>query len=140
IAGYAIRTSSIEVTLELSRGLPRLNAGADQLHQVMLNLIINAQQSLQEHPTPRRLRVTSCFDPISDMLCIAVTDNGPGIPEHLRARIFEPYFTTKPVGVGTGVGLAVSLGIVEAHGGTLTATSPLDGGALFTIRLPVGNV
>ena len=140
IAAYAIRTSSIEVTQELSRGIPLILADADQLHQVLLNLIINAQQSLQEHPTPRRLRVTSCFDPISDVLCIAVADNGPGIPEHLRARIFEPYFTTKPMGVGTGVGLAVSLGIVEAHGGTLTATCPLDGGAVFTVRLPVANV
>jgi two-component system NtrC family sensor kinase len=140
IAGYAIRTSSIEVTLELSKGMPRILADADQLHQVMLNLIINAQQSLQENPLPRKLRVTSCYDPISDALCIAVADNGPGIPEHVRARIFEPYFTTKPMGVGTGVGLAVSLGIIEAHGGTLTVACPLDGGAVFTVRLPVGNV
>jgi CheY-like chemotaxis protein len=140
IGAYALRTSSIEVTLELSRGLPLILADADQLHQVLLNLIINAQQSLQEQPTPRRLRVTSCFDSISDVLFIAVADNGPGIPEHLRARIFEPYFTTKPMGVGTGVGLAVSLGIVEAHGGTLTAACPLDGGAVFTIRLPVGEL
>jgi two-component system NtrC family sensor kinase len=139
IAGYAIRTSSIEVTLELSKGMPLILADADQLHQVMLNLIINAQQSLQEHPVPRRLRVTSCFDSLSDALTIAVADNGPGIPEHLRARVFEPYFTTKPIGVGTGVGLAVSLGIVEAHGGTLTVACPLDGGAVFTIRLPVDN-
>jgi len=139
IASYAIRTSSIELTLELSKGLPPIDADADQLHQVLLNLIINAQQSLQEHPAPRRLRVTSCFDYVSNMLSIAVADNGPGIPEHLRKRVFEPYFTTKPMGAGTGVGLAVSLGIVEAHGGTLTAACPLDGGAVFTIRLPVGE-
>ena len=139
IASYAIRTSSIELTLELSKGMPLIDADADQLHQVMLNLIINAQQSLQEHPMPRRLRVTSCFDYISNMVSIAVADNGPGIPEHLRKRIFEPYFTTKPMGVGTGVGLAVSLGIVEAHGGTLAATCPLDGGAVFMIRLPAGE-
>ena len=83
--------------------------------------------------------MTSCFDSLSDVLTVAVADNGPGIPEHLRARVFEPYFTTKPIGVGTGVGLAVSLGIVEAHGGTLTVACPLDGGAVFTIRLPVDN-
>ena len=58
------------------------------------------------------------------MIRITVADNGPGIPEHLRARVFEPYFTTKPTGVGTGVGLAVSLGIVEAHGGTLDGRLP----------------
>ncbi len=140
IAGYAIRTSSIEVQLDLAKGIPLILADADQLHQVLLNLIINAQQSLQEHAVPRRLCVTSCYDCFAGVVCIAVADNGPGIPEHLRARVFEPYFTTKPMGVGTGVGLAVSLGIVEAHGGTLTAASPAEGGAVFTAMLPVGKV
>jgi len=140
ITSYAIRTSSIEVALDLSKGLPLILADADQLHQVMLNLIINAQQSLQDHPGPRRIRVTSCFDYLADVVCITVADNGPGIPAHLRARVFEPYFTTKPTGVGLGVGLAVSLGIVEAHGGTLTVASPVEGGAAFTITLPVGAV
>src|SRR5207244_4485361 len=106
----------------------------------LLNLIINAQQSLQDQPPPRRISVTSCFDFLADLVCITVADNGPGIPAHLRARVFEPYFTTKPTGMGTGVGLAVSLGIVEAHGGTLTVNCPTDGGAVFTILLPVGVV
>jgi two-component system NtrC family sensor kinase len=139
IAGYAIRTSSIEVTLDLGRGLPRVLADADQLHQVLLNLIINAQQSLQERAMPRRIRVASRFDVGADMVEIVVADNGPGIPAHLRARIFEPYFTTKPIGIGLGVGLAVSLGIVEAHGGSLTVDCPAEGGAAFSIRLPVGD-
>jgi two-component system NtrC family sensor kinase len=81
--------------------------------------------------------VTSRFDARADVLRITVADNGPGIPAHLRARVFEPYFTTKPTGIGTGVGLAVSLGIVEAHGCTLTADCPAEGGAAFTITLPV---
>src|SRR4029077_11062023 len=140
ITGYAIRTSSIEVTLDLSKGMPLILADADQLHQVLLNLIINAQQSLQDQPAPRRIRVTTCYDYLSDVLCIRVADNGPGIPAHLRARVFEPYFTTKPTGVGTGVGLAVSLGIVEAHGGTLTVDCPSEGGAVFMVVLPVGVV
>ncbi len=140
IASYAIRTSSIEVALDLGHDIPLIQADADQLHQVLLNLIINAQQSLQDRPATRQIRVTTCFDCIADMVCIRVADNGPGIPEHLRARVFEPYFTTKPTGVGTGVGLAVSLGIVEAHGGTLRVDCPVDGGALFTITLPVGVV
>jgi two-component system NtrC family sensor kinase len=58
----------------------------------------------------------------------------------LRARVFDPYFTTKPIGIGTGVGLAVSLGIVEAHGGTLTLDCPAEGGATFTMALPAGGV
>ncbi len=67
-----------------------------------------------------------------------VTDNGPGIPQAVRARVFEPYFTTKPAGVGIGVGLSVSLGIIEAHGGTLALEHPHEGGAEFTIVLPAG--
>jgi PAS domain S-box-containing protein len=137
ITAYAVRTSSIELTLDLSKGIPLILADADQLHQVLLNLIINAQQSLQDQPAPRRIHVTSCFDYLADLVCITVADNGPGIPEHLRARVFEPYFTTKPTGIGLGVGLAVSLGIVEAHGGTLTLHCPVQGGAVFTIALPV---
>jgi two-component system NtrC family sensor kinase len=140
ITGYAIRTSSIEIALDLGDGIPLILADADQLHQVLLNLIINAQQSLQEQPQPRWISVTSRFDAANDRVRITVGDNGAGIPAHLLARVFEPYFTTKPTGMGTGVGLAVSLGIVEAHGGTLTAESPGEGGALFTIALPVGNV
>ena len=137
ITSYAIRTSSIEVTLDLAQDIPLILADADQLHQVLLNLVINAQQSLQDCPAPRRIRVESRFDLTVDMIRITVADNGPGIPAHLRARVFEPYFTTKPIGVGTGVGLAVSLGIVEAHGGTLTVKCPVEGGAAFTIALPV---
>ena len=84
--------------------------------------------------------MTSCFDYLANVVCITVADNGPGIPAHLRARVFEPYFTTKPIGMGTGVGLAVSLGIVEAHGGTLKVDCPPEGGAVFSITLPVGCV
>jgi len=140
ITGYAVRTSSIELKLALADDLPPINADADQLHQVLLNLIINAQQSLQEQPEPRRIRIETWHDRADDAVRVRVADNGPGIPAHLRARVFEPYFTTKPTGVGTGVGLAVSLGIVEAHGGTLTVDSPDGGGAAFTVTLPVGPV
>ena len=140
ITSYAVRTSSIEVTLDLAKDLPLILADADQIHQVLLNLIINAQQSLQDQPAPRWIRVTSRFNKSEDEIRVTVADNGPGIPLHFRARIFEPYFTTKPVGTGLGIGLAVSQGNVEAHGGTLTVDCPIDGGAVFTIALPVGAV
>lgn len=138
IAGYAIRAGNIDVALDLAHDLPLVQADADQLHQVLLNLIINAQQSLQDRPPPRAIRVHSRFDAGANVLRVTVADNGPGIPEHLRTRVFEPFFTTKPMGSGTGVGLAVSLGIIEAHGGTLALDCPLEGGAVFTITLPVG--
>ena len=140
ITAYPVRTSSIEVELALARNIPLIHADADQLHQVLLNLIINAQQSLQDHPGRRRIRVTSSFDAAAELVRVTVADNGPGIPAHLRARIFEPYFTTKPTGIGLGVGLAVSLGIVEAHDGTLTVACPAQGGAEFSITLPVGAI
>jgi two-component system NtrC family sensor kinase len=137
ITAYAVRTSGIEVTVALAGDIPPILADADQLHQVLLNLIINAQQSLQDRPAPRRIRVASRFDAAAGQVRVTVADNGPGIPAHLRARVFEPYFTTKPTGMGTGVGLAVSLGIIEAHGGTLTVDGSAEGGAVFTIALPV---
>jgi two-component system NtrC family sensor kinase len=138
ITSYAMRTSSIDVALDLAPDIPLILADADQLHQVLLNLIVNAQQSLQEQPVPRRIGIRSRYDGASGEIVLTVTDNGPGVPAHLRARVFEPYFTTKPIGIGTGVGLAVSLGIVEAHGGTLTLESPREGGAAFAVALPVG--
>ena len=140
ITAYAVRTSGVVVELDLAKDIPPILADADQLHQVLLNLIVNAQQVLQDQPAPRRLRVTSRSDSVRDVVRITVADNGPGIPEPLRARVFEPYFTTKPTGIGTGVGLAVSHGIVAAHGGTLTVDCPVEGGAVFTIVLPVGAV
>jgi len=138
MTSYAIRTSSIEVAVDLDPDVPLIHADADQLHQVLLNLIINAQQAMQDHAPPRRLRVSSRFDGPSQRVRIEVADNGPGIPPALRARVFEPYFTTKPTGIGLGVGLAVSLGIVEAHGGTLGVECPATGGATFCVVLPVG--
>ncbi len=137
MTAYTVRTSSIEVAPDLAKGIPPILADPDQLHQVLLNLIVNAQQVLQDRPGPRRIRVASRYDPDGCVIRIAVADNGPGIPEHLRARVFEPYFTTKATGMGTGMGLAVSHGIVEAHGGTLTLDCPEMGGSVFTITLPV---
>jgi two-component system NtrC family sensor kinase len=140
ITGYALKTSGIEVALDLAEHVPPVLADADQLHQVFMNLIINAQQALQDQPVPRKLSLTSRFEPSANAIRIAVADNGPGIPEAVRNRIFEPYFTTKPLGAGTGVGLAVCLGIVEAHGGALTVESGESLGTVFTIVLPAGSL
>lgn len=70
---------------------------------------------------------------------LEIADNGPGVPESIRSRVFDPFFTTKPMGAGSGIGLGLSRGIVEAHGGTMTL-APADGsGARFLIRLPLGT-
>lgn len=136
ITAYTVRSSNIEVALDLREDIPPLLADADQLHQVLMNLIVNAQQVLQDQPGERRIRVCSGYDADAGAIRITVADNGPGIPGHLRARVFEPFFTTKPVGFGTGIGLAVSFGIVEAHGGTLAVDCPPGGGTVFGITLP----
>jgi PAS domain S-box-containing protein len=140
ITGYALKTSGIEVALDLAEHSPPVLADADQLHQVFMNLIINAQQALQDQTPPRKLSLTSRFDPSANAIRITVADNGPGIPEVVRNRIFEPYFTTKPMGAGTGVGLAVCLGIVEAHGGRITVQSSDGSGTVFIIVLPVASL
>jgi two-component system NtrC family sensor kinase len=137
LAAYPIRTSSIEVALDLAPVIPAIEADADQLHQVLLNLVINAQQSLQDKAGARRIRITTKFDSVTQTVRVTVADNGPGIPPEVRARVFEPYFTTKPS--GNGVGLAVSLGIVEAHGGTMSVNAAPEGGAAFEFALPVGG-
>jgi two-component system NtrC family sensor kinase len=133
--GYGLRTAGITVEKHLAADLPAISGNADQLHQVFLNLIVNAQQAMENQPSPRRLRIAT--DRQQDRLRILIADNGPGIAPAIRSRIFDPYFTTKPPGGGTGVGLAVSLGIVESHNGSLTVECPPEGGAVFQVLLPI---
>ncbi|MCQ8105270.1 ATP-binding protein [Methylomonas sp. SURF-2] len=135
--GYNLRTAGIEIETRLDDTLPAIFADADQLHQVLVNLLINAQQALLDRPPPRKISISTGHHDALKQVWIEVADNGPGIPEELRARVFDPYFTTKPTGVGTGVGLSVCLGIVESHGGSLSVDCPPEGGAVFRIELPL---
>ena len=144
---YNLRSAGISIERRFAPNLPAISADPDQLNQVLTNLVINAQQALAAQSNGAR-RITIAIAASSDGQWIEtlVSDTGPGIPDHLRRRIFEPFFTTKPPGSspgsGTGIGLAVSHGIVAAHGGTLEAEAPTEasgGGACFRIRLPVGG-
>jgi two-component system NtrC family sensor kinase len=136
-----LRSGGIEVVRDWPDDLPAVYGDGDQLHQVLINLLINAQQAMDGQNAPRRITIHLAHDESRDELVIVVADTGPGLPEAIRSRIFEPYFTTKPMGVGTGIGLAVSRGMVEAHGGTLTSLPNDRGktGARFEIRLPRGG-
>lgn len=137
LIGYGLRASGVEVSLEVEPDLPELMADPDQLTQVFTNLFVNAQQALTKTTPPRRLVISARCDNRTNALRIRVSDNGPGIPKEVLPRIFEPFFTTKPVGEGTGLGLSVSQGIVEAHGGTISVEIPAGGGTTFEIVLPI---
>ncbi|HYG89589.1 MAG TPA: PAS domain S-box protein [Azospirillum sp.] len=137
ILAYGLRTSGIEVERALDPTLPPVFGDGDQLHQVIMNLIVNAQQALQGHPPPRRLRVAARA--LGGEICVEVADNGPGIEPDILKRIFDPFFTTKPMGLGTGIGLSVCHSIVQAHGGRIEVDSRPGAGTTFTVRLPVSD-
>lgn len=139
---YNLRSAGIAVERRFASALPAIHADPDQINQVLSNLIVNAQQALANQPEPRRIAVA--LSAVSgEWIEARVSDNGPGIPAHLRRRVFEPFFTTKSAGhgpgTGTGIGLAVSHGIATAHGGTLETEEAPDGGACFVLRLPRGT-
>ena len=122
------------IDVDLPTGLP-MRGSSGQLQQVIMNLVQNACDAMAETPEPR-LEVRA-RPGAGEVVMVSVSDNGPGIaPEHL-ARLFDPFFTTKPVGQGTGLGLSISYGIVERHGGRLEAANRPEGGAVFTLLLPM---
>jgi two-component system NtrC family sensor kinase len=133
LLAYGLRSAGIAVEQTFAPGLPPAFCDPDQMTQVLTNLLVNAQQALETEPQPRQVRVGAASD--GDFVLVEIADNGPGIPENLRSRVFDPFFTTKPMGTGTGIGLAVSRGIVEVHGGSLTLAKS-DRGATFLLRLP----
>ena len=120
------------VTLELPTELPVLGRSG-QLHQVFVNLLENAADAAGEGSGEVAVRGRSTADGIA----VTVADNGPGLdPEHIP-ELFEPFYTTKPPGQGTGLGLYIAYGIVHEHGGTLEASNAPAGGACFTVHLPL---
>lgn len=132
---YELERAGVEFALDLCPDLPTIEGDLFQLQQVFLNLINNAAQAMAGSRGRIEIR-TALRD---GYVVIEVADTGPGIPpEHLH-RIFDPFFTTKDVGQGTGLGLSISYGIVRDHGGQIYAENRPEGGARFTIELPVGT-
>jgi len=128
-----LRKSGIEVETSLLPGLPKCTADPRLLEQVLLNLITNAVQALENVEGRKRLGVATAQD--NGAVLIRVFDNGPGVPVHLRKKIFSPFYTTRKT--GHGIGLSFSHRIIENHGGTLSASGNDWGGAEFRIALPV---
>jgi two-component system NtrC family sensor kinase len=142
---YGYRTHGIELEMDLTDALPSVTADGDQIGQVVMNLLVNAQQALAGAQGTRCVRVQTGLEPRRESreprVWLRVSDNGPGVSGAARERVFEPFFTTKPEGVGTGLGLAVSRSLARDHGGDLMleAASP-QGGACFRLSLPISGV
>jgi signal transduction histidine kinase/CheY-like chemotaxis protein len=123
----------------LASGLPQVFADPHQLKQVLLNLVINAEQATASASGRGTIILRSWYELDRDSVVIEVSDDGPGVPEDVQTKIFDPFFTTKEVGQGTGLGLAVAYAIVEEHGGRLTVGSGSGRGATFLVELPVSS-
>jgi two-component system NtrC family sensor kinase len=133
----SLKRAGIEVSREQPEGLPAACGDPLLLHQAFLNIIINAEHAVLGAGGAGRIEVRSWYDAESQQILTTVRDSGPGIPADALPRLFDPFFTTKEVGKGTGLGLAITYGIVQEHGGTIAAANVPEGGALFTISLPV---
>lgn len=127
---------NIKLITDFDESLYRVKADPSQLQQVFLNMIVNAADAIEGKGTITIVTRNIKEDDGRDFIEIEFRDTGPGISDETLAKIFEPFFTTKPVGKGTGLGLAVSHGIVQEHGGTVTVKSKVGEGTAFFIRLP----
>lgn len=133
----AHRAAGIEVVRHYQESLPRVQSDPLLLHQVFLNMVVNAEHAIQATGAGGRIEIETRVAPSGDRIVATVRDTGTGIPAETLPRIFEPFYTTKEVGKGTGLGLAIAYGIVQEHGGHISAANHPDGGAVFTVELPV---
>ena len=129
---------AIRVVRHVEEGLPTIWGDANQLQQVLLNLFTNAVHAM--YNAHERGTLTVRLRRSGKGLSLQVEDDGPGISVEHLGRIFDPFFTTKPVGEGTGLGLSLSLGIVQAHGGRMRAENLIGGGTRISIWLPLVEV
>ncbi len=134
LRSYHLTTLNVAVDLELDPSEPKVWGNGSELQQILLNLMINAEQALTGVEGRRAIGLRTIG--MDSEVLIECTDSGPGVPPDIRDQIFDPFFTTKPEGVGTGLGLSICYGIVQDHGGRIRVDAAPGGGALFSIALP----
>ncbi len=133
---YRIRQEKVRLTWHVAEGTPATWLRVNSMQQVLLNLINNAMDALKES---RQKEIQIEVQQEGDSLRVTVADSGCGIPPEKLENIFDPFFTTKPVGQGTGLGLTISRGIIQDHGGEITCQSKPDACITFNILLPIEN-
>ncbi len=136
---YQINRNNIEITQDLYPELPRIVANGHHLQQVLINLLLNARDALDAVDREKRIEVRTSLSNNSsgqEQIVVTVKDNGIGIAPENLPKIFNPFYTSKEAIRGTGLGLSVSLGIAEAHGGTIEVESVPGGGSVFSLVLP----
>ena len=134
---YSLETRDIVARADIADGLATVEGNRAELEQVLVNLVVNAEQAMDGQDGQKMLIIRT--RPSSFGVCLQVVDSGPGIPPEHLGRIFDPFFTTKSPGEGTGLGLSLVHSIVTEHLGTVRADSTVGRGAVFSIELPSGR-
>jgi signal transduction histidine kinase len=135
---HAARVKAVALETDVPASLPTVLADPNQLQQIVINLVVNAVEATPDGGTVR-IAATTAEHEGRPGVHVVVRDSGPGIPADLRARVFQPFFTTKPPGHGTGLGLTICRDIVKEHGGTIAVDDAPEGGAAVVIWLPVAE-
>jgi two-component system NtrC family sensor kinase len=138
LVAHKLKLAGAEVELDLQPELPAIECDSSQIQQVLINLLVNAAEAVH-HRAPGRVVIRTRALPDSGGVTLAVEDSGEGITPENLTRIFDPFFTTKPEGKGVGLGLAVTYGIVQEHGGDIEVTSKPGEGTCFTVILPLAG-
>ncbi len=133
---YWLKSTNIEIIRNYEK-VPYVSIDHQQMQQIILNLLINAEQAISETDRCGRIEFGTSHDKSSNNIVITVSDNGKGISREILPKIFDPFFTTKPVNKGTGLGLSIAHGIIAELGGTIEADSEHGRGTSFIIKLPV---
>ncbi|MBF5007587.1 DAHL domain-containing protein [Diaphorobacter caeni] len=130
--------NKVEIRKEFA-DVPDISGSPSQVNQVFLNIITNAVQAMPERDGPNIVTLRTSVSPEGDQVQVEIQDNGTGIPESVLPHIFDPFYTSKPIGEGTGMGLSISYKIIHEHGGSILVESVPDVGTAFTILLPLQN-